>query len=93
MLYSWRGRPGFLTVPYNDLNALKKALEDPTVAGFYIEPIQGEAGVNVPADNYLSEAYKYVSCTEDVQYALPGPGFPRGTARAKVWNPLWCILF
>eukprot|EP00123_Amoebidium_parasiticum_P011932 comp20997_c0_seq1/m.28152 comp20997_c0_seq1/g.28152 ORF comp20997_c0_seq1/g.28152 comp20997_c0_seq1/m.28152 type:complete len:419 (-) comp20997_c0_seq1:153-1409(-) len=48
--------PGFEIVPYNDLPALAKALEDPNVAGFYIEPIQGEAGVNVPADNYLSEA-------------------------------------
>ena len=51
-------RPGFEIVPYNDLKALAKALEDPNVAGFYIEPIQGEAGVNVPADNYLSEAFR-----------------------------------
>uniref|UniRef100_A0A0G4HYG0 Ornithine aminotransferase n=1 Tax=Chromera velia CCMP2878 TaxID=1169474 RepID=A0A0G4HYG0_9ALVE len=50
--------PGFLTVPYNDLEALKTALEDPTVAGFYIEPIQGEAGVVVPSDNYLKGAFE-----------------------------------
>jgi ornithine--oxo-acid transaminase len=48
--------PGFISIPYNDLNALEKALQDPTVAGFLVEPIQGEAGVNVPSDGYLSSA-------------------------------------
>ncbi|NOY36216.1 MAG: ornithine--oxo-acid transaminase [Chlorobi bacterium] len=49
--------PGFEIIPYNDLNALKKALEDPDVAGFLVEPIQGEAGVYVPDEGYLKEAY------------------------------------
>ncbi len=49
--------PGFVTVPYNDLDALAKALEDPNVAGFLVEPIQGEAGVYVPEDGYLKKAY------------------------------------
>jgi len=49
--------PGFVTIPYNDLPALEKALEDPNVAGFLVEPIQGEAGVFVPDDGYLSKAY------------------------------------
>jgi ornithine--oxo-acid transaminase len=49
--------PGFEVVPYNDLNALEKALEDPNVAGFLVEPIQGEAGVYVPEDGYLKKAY------------------------------------
>jgi ornithine--oxo-acid transaminase len=49
--------PGFEVVPYNDLDALKKSLEDPNVAGFLVEPIQGEAGVYVPEDNYLKNAY------------------------------------
>jgi ornithine--oxo-acid transaminase len=49
--------PGFITIPYNDLNALAKALEDPTVAGFLVEPIQGEAGVFVPDEGYLKKAY------------------------------------
>lgn len=50
--------PGFITIPYNDLDALKKALEDQTVAGFLVEPIQGEAGVYVPAEGYLKKAYE-----------------------------------
>ncbi len=49
--------PGFEVVPYNDLDALEKALEDPNVAGFLVEPIQGEAGVYVPEDGYLKNAY------------------------------------
>jgi ornithine--oxo-acid transaminase len=49
--------PGFITIPYNDLGALEKALEDPTVAGFLVEPIQGEAGVYVPDEGYLKKAY------------------------------------
>ncbi len=49
--------PGFDIVPYNDLDALQKALENPNVAGFLVEPIQGEAGVYVPDDGYLKKAY------------------------------------
>lgn len=48
--------PNFITVPYNDLSALAKALEDKDVAGFMVEPIQGEAGVMVPDENYLAKA-------------------------------------
>jgi len=50
--------PGFETIPYNDLDALKKALADPHVAGFMVEPIQGEAGVVVPDEGYLAGAKK-----------------------------------
>ncbi|MCU4165338.1 ornithine--oxo-acid transaminase [Carboxylicivirga caseinilyticus] len=50
--------PGFVTVPYNDLDALAKELEDPNVAGFLVEPIQGEAGVFVPDSGYLKKAYE-----------------------------------
>ena len=49
--------PGFITIPYNDLKALENALKDPDVAGFLVEPIQGEAGVFVPDDGYLKKAY------------------------------------
>ncbi|HEX4372912.1 MAG TPA: aminotransferase class III-fold pyridoxal phosphate-dependent enzyme, partial [Puia sp.] len=51
--------PGFEIIPYNDLNALPKALQDKNVAGFLVEPIQGEAGVVVPDENYLSKAKQY----------------------------------
>jgi len=50
--------PGFVTIPYNDTDALEKALEDPNVAGFLVEPIQGEAGVYVPDEGFLSKAYE-----------------------------------
>ncbi|WPP51630.1 ornithine--oxo-acid transaminase [Catalinimonas niigatensis] len=49
--------PGYELIPYNDLSALEKALEDPHVAGFMVEPIQGEAGVMVPYSGYLKQAY------------------------------------
>ncbi|MCK4677011.1 MAG: ornithine--oxo-acid transaminase [Bacteroidales bacterium] len=49
--------PGFVTIPYNDIPALEAALEDPHVAGFLVEPIQGEAGVFVPDEGYISNAY------------------------------------
>ena len=49
--------PGFINIPYNNLDALKEALKDDTVAGFLVEPIQGEAGVYVPDSGYLSKAY------------------------------------
>ncbi|MDR1757399.1 MAG: ornithine--oxo-acid transaminase [Bacteroidales bacterium] len=48
--------PGFIKIPYNDIPALEKALEDTNVAGFIVEPIQGEAGVFVPDDGYLRQA-------------------------------------
>jgi ornithine--oxo-acid transaminase len=49
--------PGFIRIPYNDIPALTTALEDPNVAGFLVEPIQGEAGVFVPDEGYLKKAF------------------------------------
>lgn len=51
--------PGFIVIPYNDLPALAEALRDEDVAGFLVEPIQGEAGVIIPDENYLSKAKEY----------------------------------
>ena len=50
--------PGFIKIPYNDIPALEKALQDPDVAGFLLEPIQGKAGVFVPDEGYLKKAYE-----------------------------------
>jgi ornithine--oxo-acid transaminase len=49
--------PGYVIIPYNDLEALENALKDKTVAGFMVEPIQGEAGVVVPSEGYLSKSF------------------------------------
>jgi ornithine--oxo-acid transaminase len=51
--------PGFDLIHYNDLPALAKALQNKDVAAILIEPIQGEAGVVVPDDGYLSKAFEY----------------------------------
>jgi ornithine--oxo-acid transaminase len=53
--------PGFEIIPYNNLPALAEALKDENVAGFLVEPIQGEAGVKVPDAGYLSKAKQYCS--------------------------------
>ena len=50
--------PGFIKIPYNNLDALAEALKDPNVSGFLVEPIQGEAGVFVPDEGYLTKAYQ-----------------------------------
>lgn len=50
--------PGFIEVPFNDIDALKSVFEDPNVSGFLIEPIQGEAGVRVPDDIYMHQAFE-----------------------------------
>lgn len=50
--------PGYEIIPYNDIDALAEALKDENVAGFMVEPIQGEAGVVVPDDDYLIKAYE-----------------------------------
>ena len=51
--------PGFDIIPFNDLTALSEALKEENVAGFLVEPIQGEAGVMVPDEGYLSKAKQF----------------------------------
>lgn len=72
--------PGYVIIPYNDLAALEQALQDPTVAGFMFEPIQGEAGVVVPDDNYipgiraLCTRYNVLMIADEVQTGLGRTG-------------------
>ena len=72
--------PGFVMIPYDDLNALNLALQDPTIAGFLVEPIQGEAGVVVPAPGYLKAAFdackknKVLFIADEVQTGLARTG-------------------
>lgn len=50
--------PGFIVIPYNDVDAFEKVLKrNPNIAGFLVEPIQGEAGAFVPDDGYLKKCY------------------------------------
>jgi ornithine--oxo-acid transaminase len=55
--------PGFIRIPYDDIDALEQALKTENVAGFLVEPIQGEAGVYTPAEDYLANARRL--CTEN----------------------------
>ena len=50
--------PGIVSIRYNDIEALREALKDENVAAFLVEPIQGEAGVYVPDETYIKEAYE-----------------------------------
>lgn len=72
--------PGFVTIPYNDLAALEQELKDPNVAGFLVEPIQGEAGVFVPDEGYLKKAselckkYNVLFIADEVQTGIARTG-------------------
>ncbi len=76
--------PGFHNVPYNDLGALERYLEQhgEYVAAFMVEPIQGEAGVVVPKDGYMAEAkqicekYNVLLIADEVQTGLGRTGYP-----------------
>ncbi len=50
--------PGYVVIPYNDVQALAEVLKDPTICAFMVEPIQGEAGVMVPDAGYLSTCFE-----------------------------------
>uniref|UniRef100_UPI003217AFFD ornithine--oxo-acid transaminase n=1 Tax=uncultured Draconibacterium sp. TaxID=1573823 RepID=UPI003217AFFD len=72
--------PGFVNIPYNDLESLENALKDPNVAGFLVEPIQAEAGVYVPEDGYLKKAselckkYNVLFVADEVQTGVGRTG-------------------
>ncbi|MES2331504.1 MAG: ornithine--oxo-acid transaminase [Bacteroidota bacterium] len=72
--------PGFVLVPYNDLAALEKTLEDPDTAAFMVEPIQGEAGVIIPDDGYLKAVrelctkYNVLFIADEIQTGLSRTG-------------------
>lgn len=72
--------PGFINIPYNDIEALECALKDRNVAGFLVEPIQAEAGVYVPEDGYLAKAavlckkYNVLFIADEVQTGLGRTG-------------------
>jgi ornithine--oxo-acid transaminase len=72
--------PGFVKIPYNDLEQLENELKDPNVAAFLVEPIQGEAGVYVPEDGYLKKAselckkYNVLFIADEVQTGIARTG-------------------
>jgi ornithine--oxo-acid transaminase len=70
--------PGFVVIPFNDLPALAEALKDPHVAGFLVEPIQGEAGVVVPDEGFLAMAAQYC---RDAQVLFMGDEIQTGLCR------------
>ncbi|XP_049710750.1 ornithine aminotransferase, mitochondrial [Elephas maximus indicus] len=74
--------PGFEIIPYNDLPALERALQDPSVAAFMVEPIQGEAGVVVPEPGYLAGVREL--CTRH-QVLFIADEIQTGLARTGRW--------
>jgi ornithine--oxo-acid transaminase len=72
--------PGFALVPYNDIASLEEALKDPNVAAFMVEPIQGEAGVVLPDDGYLTAVralctkYNVLFIADEIQTGLARTG-------------------
>jgi ornithine--oxo-acid transaminase len=72
--------PGFELVPYNDLISLERALQDPNVAAFMVEPIQGEAGVVIPDEGYLTKVralctqYNVLFIADEIQTGLARTG-------------------
>ncbi|MFW5821844.1 MAG: ornithine--oxo-acid transaminase [Tangfeifania sp.] len=72
--------PGFVNIPYNDLERLEQELKGPNVAGFLVEPIQAEAGVYVPEDGYLKKAselckkYNVLFVADEIQTGLGRTG-------------------
>jgi ornithine--oxo-acid transaminase len=72
--------PGFIKIPYDDVDALEAALKQPNIAGFLVEPIQGEAGVYTPSDDYmrksqaLCEQYNALFIADEIQTGIARTG-------------------
>lgn len=72
--------PGFVNIPFNNISRLEEELKDPNVCAFMVEPIQGEAGVVVPDDGYLTKArelctkYNVLFITDEIQTGLGRTG-------------------
>ena len=72
--------PGYEVIPYNDLGSLENSIKDPNVAAFMVEPIQGEAGVIVPDEGYLSgirnlcDKYNVLFIADEVQTGIARTG-------------------
>ncbi|HVD97989.1 MAG TPA: ornithine--oxo-acid transaminase [Cytophagaceae bacterium] len=72
--------PGYQIIPYDDVDALETALKNPNVCGFWVEPIQGEAGVYVPGSGYLKKAeelckkYNVILMMDEIQTGIGRTG-------------------
>ncbi len=72
--------PGFIRIPYDDISALEQALKSENVVGFLVEPIQGEAGVYTPANDYIAKAqnlckqHKVLFIADEVQTGIARTG-------------------
>ncbi|MBK8516374.1 MAG: ornithine--oxo-acid transaminase [Saprospiraceae bacterium] len=89
--------PGIDTIPYDDLNALEEILQnDPNYAAFFVEPIQGEAGVVVPAENYLAEVaricrkYNVLFVADEIQTGIARTGTLLATCQNCTCNADKC---
>lgn len=89
--------PGFEAVPYDDLEALEKAISDPNTAAFMVEPIQGEAGVVVPSEGYLKgvralcDKYNVLWIADEVQTGLGRTGKMLAVEHSGVRPDLICL--
>jgi len=74
--------PGLETVPYDDVSAMEKALEDPHVSAVFLEPVQGEGGVNVPSPDYfkrvreICDRRKVLLIADEIQTGMGRTGDP-----------------
>lgn len=72
--------PGYQVIPYNNVEALEEALQNPNVCAFWVEPIQGEAGVFVPSEGYLAKCaelckkYNVLLLVDEVQTGMGRTG-------------------